>query len=321
MQLFIDTNIFLSFYSLNQEDLAELNKLIDAIDKRQITLLLTDQIVDEFNRNREQRIDGAIKSLRTQTFNPQYPQICEDYLEIDILRESLRHYEQAHVALITKIAIDIKAKNLKADRLIQSLFSLGNKLINQPTTLDRARFRMGVGNPPGKNNSLGDAINWECLLSETPAGEDLYFVTGDKDYCSALNDDEFNDFLLTEWCDRKQTKIYFYKRLASFCKEQFPEIALASVRDKEFLIRDLVNSQSIVSTQSAIAKLSYYSEFTAAQVNTIVTAAISNRQVVWSIEDTQVRSFLSSVVANNKQYLDAASLVAIARLLGENQET
>ena len=318
MQLFIDTNIFLSFYSLNQEDLAELNKLIDAIDRQQITLLLTDQILDEFYRNREQRIDGAIKSLRTQTFNPQYPQICEDYSEIDTLRESLKHYEQAHVALTTKIALDIKAKNLKADRIIQSLFSLGKKLANHPTTLDRARFRMGVGNPPGKNNSLGDAINWECLLDELPAGEDLYFVTGDKDYCSALNDDEFNDFLLNEWYCKKQTKIYFYKRLSNFCKEQFPEIALASVRDKEFLIRDLVNSQSIASTQSAIAKLSYYSEFTAAQVNTIVTAAISNRQVVWSLEDEGVSSFLSSVVANNKQYLDPASLAAIAGLLGEN---
>jgi predicted nucleic acid-binding protein len=318
MQLFIDTNILLSFYALNQEDLTELSKLIDAIDKQQITLLFTDQILDEFNRNREQRIDGAIKSLRTQTFNPQFPQLCEDYPEIDRLRESIKHYEQAHTSLITKILTDIKAKTLKADLIIQSLFSLGKQLNNSPAVLDRARFRMGVGNPPGKNNSLGDAINWECLLDETPAGKDLYFITGDKDYCSALSDDEFSDFLLAEWHHKKQTKIYFYKRLSSFCKEQFPEIALASVRDKEFLIRDLVHSPSIASTQAAIAKLSYYSEFTAAQVNTIVTAAISNRQVVWSIEDDRVRSFLASVVANNKQYLDPASLAAIEGLLGDN---
>jgi PIN domain len=315
MQLFIDTNILLSFYALNQDDLAELSKLIDAIDKQQITLLLTDQIVDEFNRNREQRIDGAIKSLRTQTFNPQFPQLCEDYSEIDRLRESIKQYEQAHIALTTKIIADIKVKNLKADRIIQSLFKLGKKLTNSNLMLDRARLRMGVGNPPGKNNSLGDAINWECLLDETPAGKDLYFITGDKDYCSALNEDEFSDFLLTEWSDRKQTKIFFYKRLASFCKEQFPEITLATARDKDFLIRDLVNSQSIANTQIAISKLSYYSEFTAAQVNTIVAAAISNRQVVWSIEDDRVRSFLRSVVANNKQYLDAASLIAIDELL------
>ncbi len=317
MQLFIDTNILLSFYALNQDDLAELNKLIDAIDKQQITLLITDQIIDEFYRNREQRIDGAIKSLRTQTFNPQFPQLCEDYPEIDILRESLKHYEQAHTSLTAKILVDIKAKTLKADRVIQSLFSLGKQLTYSSDILDRARLRMGVGNPPGKNNSLGDAINWECLLDRTPDSEDLYFITGDKDYCSALNDDEFSDFLLTEWYDKKRTKIYFYKRLSSFCKEQFPEIALASVRDKEFLIRDLVNSQSISATQIAIDKLSYYAEFTAAQVNTIVSAAISNRQVVWSIEDDRVRSFLESVVANNEQYLDPASLASIRRLLME----
>jgi predicted nucleic acid-binding protein len=315
MQLFIDTNILLSFYALNQEDLAELNKLIEAIDKQQITLLLTDQIIDEFYRNREQRIDGAIKSLRTQTFNPQFPQLCEDYPEIDILRESLKHYEQAHASLTTKILIDIKTKTLKADLIIQSLFSLSKQLKNSPAILDRARFRMGVGNPPGKNNSLGDAINWECLLDETADGEDLYFITGDKDYCSALNDDEFSDFLMTEWYNRKQTKIHFYKRLSSFCKEQFPNITLATARDKEFLIRDFVNSQSISATQIAIEKLNYYSDFTAAQVNTIVTAAISNRQVVWSIEDDRVKSFLKSVVENNKQYLDAASLIAIGELL------
>jgi predicted nucleic acid-binding protein len=315
MQLFIDTNILLSFYSLNQEDLSELNKLIDAIKRQQITLLLTDQIIDEFNRNREQRIDGAIKSLRNQTFNPQFPQLCEDYPEVDTLRESLKHYEQAHATLINKILADIKSKTLKADRIIQSLFSLGKKLTVNSTILDRARLRMGVGNPPGKNNSLGDAINWECLLDETPAGKDLFFITGDKDYCSALNEDEFSDFLLNDWYSKKQTKIYFYKRLSGFCKEQFPEIAIASVRDKEFLIRDLVNSQSIGDTQKVIAKLSYYQEFTAAQVNTIVAAAISNRQVVWSIEDERVRSFLSSVVANNEQYLDAASLANIQRIL------
>jgi PIN domain len=318
MQLFIDTNILLSFYSLNQEDLSELSKLSDLIAQQHITLLLTDQIIDEFNRNREQRIDGAIKSLRSQTFNPQLPQLCEDYPEVDRVRESLKHYEQAHTLLVDRIITDIRAKTLKADRIIQSFFALGKKLPAHSQILDRARLRMGVGNPPGKNNSLGDAINWECLLEEIPVGIDLFFVTGDKDYCSALNEDEFSDFLQTEWYNRKQKQIHFYKRLSGFCKEQFPEISLASVRDKEFLIRDLVNSQSIGDTQKAIAKLTYYKEFSAAQVNTIVTAAISNRQVVWSIEADLVKNFLSSLVTNNSQYLDADSLTNIHKLLGIN---
>ena len=315
MHLFIDTNILLSFYSLNQDDLDELTKIIDAIESNQIILLLTDQIINEFYRNREQRIEGAIKSLRAQTFNPQFPQLCEDYPETDILRAALKHHEQAHAALIAKILVDIKAKNLKADRIIQSLFSLGTKLSPDLTTVERAKLRMSVGNPPGKNNSLGDAINWESLLNQTPTGEDLYFITGDKDYCSALNDDEFSDFLLTEWDAQKQTKIYFYKRLSSFCKEQFPEITIATARDKDFLIRDLVTSQSISNTQAAIDKLSYYTEFSAAQVNSIVSAAIFNRQVTWSIEDARVKSFLQSIVSKNQQYLDPVSLKSIQELL------
>lgn len=316
MQLFIDTNILLSFYSLNQEDLAELSKLSDLIAQQHITLLLTDQLIDEFNRNREQRIDGAIKSLRNQTFNPQFPQLCEDYPEVTIVRESLKHYEQAHTALVNRIVADIQAKQLKADRIIQSFFALGKKIPANSQILDRAKFRMAVGNPPGKNNSLGDAINWECLLAEVPAGEDLFFVTGDKDYCSALNEDEFSDFLQTEWYNQKQKRIYFYKRLAGFCKERFPEIALASLRDKEFLIRDFVNSQSIGDISKSIAKLTYYQEFTAAQVNMIIAAAISNRHTVWSIEDDLVKSFLVSLVQRNSQYLDSDSLAQISQLLG-----
>jgi hypothetical protein len=44
MQLFIDNNLLLSFYSLDREELGELNKPIEAIDRQQITLLLTDLI-------------------------------------------------------------------------------------------------------------------------------------------------------------------------------------------------------------------------------------------------------------------------------------
>jgi hypothetical protein len=41
MQLFIDTNILLTFYALNQEDLAEIAKLRDQIITGHVQLLLT----------------------------------------------------------------------------------------------------------------------------------------------------------------------------------------------------------------------------------------------------------------------------------------
>lgn len=48
-------------------------------------------------------------------------------------------------------------------------------------------------------NSYGDAVNWECLLENIPDGEDLYFISDDKDYYSEFCKDKFNIYLTTEW--------------------------------------------------------------------------------------------------------------------------
>jgi predicted nucleic acid-binding protein len=50
--LFIDTNIFLSFYHLSGEDLEELNKLTVLLRKGEVALLLPEQVRDEFYRMR-----------------------------------------------------------------------------------------------------------------------------------------------------------------------------------------------------------------------------------------------------------------------------
>ncbi|GAB4156281.1 MAG: hypothetical protein Fur0046_36220 [Cyanobacteria bacterium J069] len=118
MQLFIDTNIFLSFYHFKSDDLEELRKLNILIREQKIKLLLTDQIVDEFNRNRENKIADAIKHLREQRFNLQFPQLCKDYDEYQRLREHQKLYEREHTALLDKIYNDIKNKTLKADLII-----------------------------------------------------------------------------------------------------------------------------------------------------------------------------------------------------------
>ena len=61
MNLFIDTNIFLSFYHLSSADLEELRKLVVLIDQGRLKLYLPSQVVDEFRRNRDNKIADAIK--------------------------------------------------------------------------------------------------------------------------------------------------------------------------------------------------------------------------------------------------------------------
>jgi predicted nucleic acid-binding protein len=315
MQLFIDTNIFLSFYALNQEDLKELSKLADRVAAGEVTLLITDQILDEFYRNREQRIEGALKAFYGQTFNTQVPQICEGYPEIEYLRTTLKEYEKAHCAVVEKVSNDIKTKNLQADRLLHHLFDRSTKLEIDGAIIDRARLRMGVGNPPGKNNSLGDAINWECLLTAVPDRADLFFISGDKDYSSPLEEDEFSGFLRDEWERRKKSTIHFYRRLSIFLKEHLPEIGMASLRDQSFLVRELATSQSIADVHKYVTKLRIYQEFTVTQANSIVMAALNNQQVTWSLEEESIRAFFMEIMARYDRYLDPVALAQLGSLL------
>ena len=100
MNLFIDTNIFLSFYHLTSEDLEELRKLAVLLDQKKVTLYVTDQVIDEFRRNREAKIADALKRLTDQKLTLQFPQMCKDYPEYGELRELQKEYESAHSALL-----------------------------------------------------------------------------------------------------------------------------------------------------------------------------------------------------------------------------
>src|SRR3989442_14946441 len=96
MNFFIDTNIFLSFYHLTSDDLDELKKLVILLRNKTIRLWLPDQVVKEFHRNRENKISDALKRLRDQRLNLQFPQICKDYEEYEELRQLQKQYEEKH---------------------------------------------------------------------------------------------------------------------------------------------------------------------------------------------------------------------------------
>ncbi len=301
MKLFIDTNIFLSFYHLTSEDLEELRKLAVLLEQEKVTLYVTDQVRSEFKRNRESKIADAIKRLTEQRLNLQFPQLCKDYGEYKELRELQRNYDSAHSSLLSNIGRDVAAQTLKADKTIQELFTKATILKTTDELVERARLRIQVGNPPGKEGSLGDAISWEAILDGAPEKEELFFITDDRDYVSVLDENEFKGFLLEEWAQRKRGRIIFYKRLSSFFKDRFPDIKLATELEKELFIRNLAASGSFAQTHSAVAKLSKFTEFTATQLNEIVEAAISNDQIRPIIDDTDVEAFLKSLTSERRR--------------------
>lgn len=296
--------MFLSFYHLSNDDLEEIHKLAVLIDKKEVTLWLTQQVKDEFKRNRESKISDALKKLKEQKTKPQFPQICKDYAEYPEIRELQKEYDKKISALIESVTTDVKKRTLKADQKIEELFSKANHIETTEELVAKSRFRMDVRNPPGKDGSLGDAINWEGLLGHVPCEQKLYLVADDKDYYSVLDENKLKEFLIDEWLTEKSEDVVFYRRLSQFFKEHYPDIKLAAELEKELAIRSLVNSGNFAITHSAIAKLSKYAEFNKPQVNELAQALFSNSQVGWILDDSDVLEFYSLLIKNHGALLE-----------------
>jgi hypothetical protein len=324
MNLFIDTNVFLSFYHLTSDDLEELNKLIVLLRGKEVKLWLPEQVRSETRRNRDNKIADALKRMKEQKLAPQFPQFCKDYPEYATLRQLQRDYEDHLKRLTNQITDDAIENRLKADGTIASLFMLAKTIPIDEAIIAAARLRCDLGNPPGKPGSLGDAINWEALLANVPADEPLYLVSDDKDYYSPLKDDRFNLFLLNEWNAAKKTPLTFYRRMSSFFSDHFPHIKLASELEKEVQIRNLAKSGSFARTHSVVAQLACRTDYTDSQIVEIVNAVLTNGQVYRIADDVDVKGFLTKLLNGREDKIDSSKLTLLKSYMnppsGESSE-
>ena len=203
--------------------------------------------------------------------------------------------------------------------MIEELFAKAHLIETSDDLIEKSKLRVSIGNPPGKNGSLGDAINWEALLETIPKGEDLYLIADDRDYFSALDEHKPKEFLIREWEERKNANVYFYRRLTPFFKEHYPDIKLASELEKEMAVQQLVGSGAFVTTHSAIAKLSGFESFSQSQVSEIVDAGLNNNQVNWILGDQDVYEFMTQFAAQHKNDIDDASYQQLMDALNNHE--
>ena len=320
MKLFIDTNIFLSFYHLTKDDLEELRKLVVLIDDKKVTLYLPQQVKNEFKRNRDVKLSDALSKFKHELLNNQFPQICKEYPEYMVMRSAIKQYNQSKSKLLEKLTHDIDEVRLKADHVIDDLFKKANQIDITDNLVTKAKLRYELGNPPGKKGSYGDAVNWVSLLTEVPKDSDLYFISEDSDYISSLNSDKFSPFLLEEWRNKKNGKIIFFKRLSPFFKEKFPHIKLASELEKALLIKRLSTSGCFADTRSALKKMSKFSEFTLTEVKSIVEASITNNQIFWIMGDEDINKYLRDIIKGHEDNIDPEALKTFNNYLGGEED-
>lgn len=226
MKLFIDANVFLSFYEFTNEDITELRKLVLLIEEEKVGLLLPQQVADEVRRRRAGTISSSFREFRQSKISLPFPSYCKEYKDYDAMQHYLGKLEELHRKTAEDIRQAIDNQELPADLLLKDLFSRATRIYNTSELIECARQRVELGNPPGKKGSIGDAVIWENLLAKTPNKEDIYIISDDTDFRSPLDNGKLNEFLWQEWVSKKESELYFHRRLSEFFKEKFPEIHL-----------------------------------------------------------------------------------------------
>lgn len=293
--VFLDSNIWLSVYHFTKDDLEQFKKLEEQLDK-EISLIVTKQVVDEVRRNRENKLEDSLRSFVFPEIK--FPAFCKNYDEYDSFHKQYQNLKKEFDNWFKVIKDDISNNNSPADNVIEDLFDSVSIALYDTEIIDKAKVRFDLGNPPGKKKSYGDSINWEILLRLVPKGEDLYFLSNDSDYCSKLDNTKFHPYLLGEWCTKKNSDIFFYKSLYEFLKDHFHEIELKSERIKEELIVGLRNSPNFSTTHSLISQLNEYTDWTDEQISRLCAAGIKNSQVSRILSDTDILHFYHSLLRN-----------------------
>jgi hypothetical protein len=197
--------------------------------------------------------------------------------------------------ILEKVAADISAKDLVADRLIDQIFKSSEIVPITAQVYGKASMRSALGNPPGKNDSIGDAVNWALLLDSVPDNEDVHIISEDGDFFSTLDDQNAHPFLVEEWERVKGARLFVYRTLSGFMSEHFDGVAFSFDKDKEALIEGLFDSGSFAQTHSIISKLENYRYFSAKEVIRILDAAHANNQFGGIITDYDVSDFLNRI--------------------------
>jgi predicted nucleic acid-binding protein len=315
MTIFIDTNILLSFYQLSRNDLEQLKKLVPLIRHGKNRLILTDQVVDEFYRNRERVIAQTLAELRKGWGMVELPSICRQFSECAALENSVKEASKHRNQLLNHLNDAIRDHALTADLLIREIFTRGTACPATSEIMSRANHRMFRGNPPGKGKSLGDAINWESLLTYVAQDEDLHILSADGDFASDLDNAQLSQFLTREWKKTHTGQIHFYRCLSSFFDKNFRHIKLADQLHRELLISNLLNSPTFAVSRAILREMAGISDFSSQELNAIVTAAITNNQIYWIACDPDIRQYLNTILAGKQSLIEHYALEKLTELM------
>src|SRR5882757_1535410 len=121
MHVFIDTNILLNFFHFSKDELDALNDVFASHEHGAAKVHLTQQVCDEFKRNRENKIKDALRRFKEIKFAAQLPSFMKAYDEYNTIRRLSTELQGLVKSISERVDADIVAKRLVADSLISDI--------------------------------------------------------------------------------------------------------------------------------------------------------------------------------------------------------
>lgn len=314
--VFVDTNVWLTFYAFANDDLEQLKKVIALVQNGKLKLYIPQQVVDEFYRNREGKLDESIREFAKSQVSKSIPRYMLEYPEVKKYRDALAEFQAAKDSLVTRAKAEAEKKELAADKLFSDILSVSAPIPADDKLLAKAVQRRIRGNPPGKPTSTGDQFIWEVLLHSVPDGSDLHVVSNDGDYESKLQPGRADQFLIDEWSAKKGALLVLHNEIRPFLNSKFPGIHLAVDLEKQESIARLISSGSFSSTHYAVAKLMpLVDQLTWTEADQIVDAALDNSQIRWIGTDDDVQALYSRIIERFEGQFDPFRLNALKSVI------
>ena len=234
-KIFIDTNKFLDFYRYEEENEEVLDKLALANN-----ILITEQVIEEFNRNRFSEIRRLLENVESKAKDLN-DGLC-NLKPVGIFAEKISTLNKNNSKLIQEIKTNFKPLKEEINSMLNDdsndvVFNAFNMIINnEQTTIIKdnekaynlALKRNRLGGVPRSDNkylTICDEYIWESLLLNSK--DNIIFVTRDKTYLD-------NQKILIEEFKKKTGKsIKFMELVSTALKELGADISKEAIEKEQ----------------------------------------------------------------------------------------
>jgi predicted nucleic acid-binding protein len=174
-KIYIDTNIFLDFYQSSTDRLS----VFEEIERHSKSIVLTEQTVNEFRRNKNARLNELAKNVKqASSVKIHTTALIQSLPEFKAWNEVKQHAEELAKQVSQKLlAWAQDESNDPVNTAFEKLVKESKLFRTSSASIEKAKTRKLLGEPPTSPDkyTIGDELIWETILES--CREDLIILS------------------------------------------------------------------------------------------------------------------------------------------------